>query len=154
MQQQFAIRESESESGVIRRVPKLKDPIAERVRTTVMRLLKEHRITEQKELVALCASPFVRADQVHKLWKGDLQFPPLSFFDTVLRALGSSLRDALADEPVTVKPLPIRRDDVLELARLLERLSPTYVQSAKNLAEETLHARSRGRTGGSQRGGA
>lgn len=136
----FAIRELPKDSVLIRPVGTLKDPIAERLRQQVLRLMGD---MEQKELVSLCGSPLVRIDQVHKFVKGDLQFPPLSFLDTVLKAFGSSLREALEMDP-PIRPIPITRADVLGVARLLAKRSGPYVEATRLQEEEVSRALSRG----------
>lgn len=120
-----------------------RDLIAERLRAVVLGLMKAHGM-EQKELADRSGEPIYR---VHKFVKGDLPFPPLTFLDRVLRVFGSSLAQALEKEP-TVKPLPplpILRDDVLEVARMLERRSPEYVRSLIVLVQERARGRPHGR---------
>lgn len=107
---------------------------------------------EQKELADRSGEPVYR---VHKFVKGDLPFPPLTFLDRVFRVFGSSLAKALESEPA-IKPLPtapILRGDVLEVARLLERRSPEYVNSVMVLVRERARGRPHGRAGARRREG-
>lgn len=148
-QQVFVIGDLAGGSALIRVVQDkgrpLKDPIAERLRQTVLRLMGE---MEQEELARLATEPLHR---VQKFINGQLIKPPLSFLDHVLHALGSSLREALEKDP-PIRPLPISRADVREVAQLLQRHSRGYVEGLKVQLTELALEQSRGRVGAKRRG--
>lgn len=102
----------------------------------------------QKELARRAGE---HVNRVHKFVNGDLPYPPLTFLQHVFGVFGLTLPEALSSSP-PVRPLSISRQDVLEVARLLEALDEAYVRSLKDLVEKTRRVRSGVRGGGTRRG--
>lgn len=119
------------------------DPIAEHLRRQIKRLATLHGLND-KELAARAGLTHA---WVNKFLRGQGPRPQFSQVEALLRALGTTLTEALEAAPVPTRELPplkaAQRPDILELVTLLERFDRDgkVTQRIRGLLETLLPLR-------------
>lgn len=130
-----------------RKMPKRTDRLTDLILKRIEALRAQHGAPgapmKQKTVARRSGQTYAR---VHKFLSGQMPYPPLDFLDAILRSFGTTLADALRGPTDDKIPLPIVREDVQEVANMLDEASPAAVEAAKQWIE--LFARAQG-SGGS-----
>jgi hypothetical protein len=108
------------------------DKLTERVLERVEALRVQHGAPgtpmKQKTLARRSGQTYAR---VHKFLSGQMPYPPLDFLNALLMSFGTSLGDVLRDVSSPPRALPIWREDVQRVARMLDEASPAAVEVAR-----------------------
>lgn len=112
-----------------KRTDKLTDAVLKRIEALRVQHGAPGVPMKQKTLARRSGQTYAR---VHKFLSGQMPYPPLDFLDALLQSFGTTLADVLKGEVETPKRLPILREDVQQVADMLDDGSPELVEAARN----------------------
>lgn len=122
--------------GYRRQMAKRTDRLTEVILRKIEGLRAEHgppgQPMKQKTLARRSGQTYAR---VHAFISGKMPYPPMDFLDALLRTFGTTLADELKGGSTPPAQLPIVREDILELAKMLDDASPEAVERVKGIAE-------------------
>lgn len=111
-----------------KRTDQLTDSILRRVEELRLKHGAPGKPMRQKTLARRSGQTYAR---VHKFLSGQMPYPPMDFLDALLRSFGTTLADELKGNSAPPAQLPILREDVQHVAKMLDDGSPELVDAAR-----------------------
>jgi transcriptional regulator with XRE-family HTH domain len=112
-----------------KRTDRLTDAVLKKIEALRVQHGSPGQPMKQKTLARRSGQTYAR---VHKFLSGQMPYPPLDFLDALLQSFGTNLARVLSGEMDTPAQRPILREDVQQVADMLDDGSPELVEAARN----------------------